>query len=658
MLAVGLDKVRNDNCLQIWTIERVSQGEKEGLKAPTYSFLPSDVISSVTFLPQNPALVLCGSYKFLREFDLRSQSPSMQIATKCVRGICVDSFNQNYFSSNAEDGTVSFWDRRLVRSGEPLLTLNTVWDNTRGKNSFPSFRLSHTRRGEFAMLQDGDTIKRWQTGYVPTHREPTAASQQPDRFSALESYAHQPYSVKPEYLFVSSVIETTTDYDRVVSFDYAYDISSPLSVNFICIRQSGQVFRMRVVESASAIKFDPYNSVATVDPECVNFVAPAYNNGLPGMTGTESIMERRQSQASQHTYSTLDDDDDTDYDKNYGLGLVNPFEMLGQDISTTIRNLAINGYGMECETNIRLLDCEHSHPRLDQLLYTWRWLLLAGKSASKGSMKTSTLELSYEGVLGIWEGYQWISDQRRATSSSKISFAEYTYSIDKILDGSNRTIFTSYISPNKTKRALRQLCLRVAGWNFEISQLEEKLRDLEKKGLYEQAAGWAVFHGDVTRAVQALAASKSKKHQMMSTAVAGYLAYHNTTVNSPWRDLCRKMASDLYDPYMKAVFAFISDGEWIDVLDNTSLPLHERLGIALRFLADDELSHYLNRLSTKAINHGELDGIILTGITPRAVDLLQSYVDKTCDVQTASLIISYRAPKYFEDDRANHWVEW
>lgn len=255
-------------------------------------------------------------------------------------------------------------------------------------------------------------------------------------------------------------------------------------------------------------------------------------------------------------------------------------------------------------------------------------------------MMAGPLDLSYEGVLGIWEGYNWFTHQQKGFSTKRITENQYVELIDKILEGSKRTIFTSYISPNKTKRALRQLCLRVAGWNFEVSQLEERLQELEAGNEYEKAAGWAVFHGDVGRAVQALAASKSERLEIMSTAVAGYLAYKNTPGFSPWRELCRKMVFDLENPYMKAVFSFIADSEWFDVLGQSSLPLHERLGIALRFLADDELSRYLTRLTTKVISYGELDGVILTGITPRAVDLLQSYVDKTCDVQTASLIIS------------------
>ena len=115
----------------------------------------------------------------------------------------------------------------------------------------------------------------------------------------------------------------------------------------------------------------------------------------------------------------------------------------------------------------------------------------------------------------------------------------------------------------------------------------------------------------------------------MSTAVAGYLAYKSSNINSPWKDQCRKMASELDDPYLRAIFAFIADNDWWDVLDEHSLPLKERLGVALRFLSDKDLTVYLNRIADTVIAKGELEGLILTGITPKGIDLLQSYVDRT-----------------------------
>lgn len=68
-------------------------------------------------------------------------------------------------------------------------------------------RLSHTRRGEFALLQQhSDKVKRWQTDRLKTNGN--------------------------DQVFVSSVTEAPTTQDRVVSFDYIADVENPILLTF------------------------------------------------------------------------------------------------------------------------------------------------------------------------------------------------------------------------------------------------------------------------------------------------------------------------------------------------------------------------------------------------------------------------------------------
>ena len=116
---------------------------------------------------------------------------------------------------------------------------------------------------------------------------------------------------------------------------------------------------------------------------------------------------------------------------------------------------------------------------------------------------------------------------------------------------SEKTPQKPYISPtvaHSSKVHHRIVCLKIAGWSFDIGELKDKLKQLEANGKHEQAAGWAVFHGDVDRAVEALSRSKKERLRLMATAVAGYSAYRNSLENSQWRDQCRRFASELDDP--------------------------------------------------------------------------------------------------------------
>lgn len=68
ILAAGLEKTRNDNCLHIWDVNAVVEG---GNITPLSTYLPNEIVSSLEFIPRTHN-VLCGSYKLLREIDTRS----------------------------------------------------------------------------------------------------------------------------------------------------------------------------------------------------------------------------------------------------------------------------------------------------------------------------------------------------------------------------------------------------------------------------------------------------------------------------------------------------------------------------------------------------------------------------------------------------------
>lgn len=49
-----------------------------------------------------------------------------------------------------------------------------------------------------------------------------------------------------------------------------------------------------------------------------------------------------------------------------------------------------------------------------------------------------------------------------------------------------------------------------------------------------------------------------------------------------------------------------------------------------------QLPRYIDKLTNEMKDAGNLEGILLTGLTKDGVDLMESYVDRTADVQTAS----------------------
>lgn len=129
------------------------------------------------------------------------------------------------------------------------------------------------------------------------------------------------------------------------------------------------------------------------------------------------------------------------------------------------------------------------------------------------------------------------------------------------------------------------------------------------------------------------------------------------TTGSELRDHSERLIVRLQDPYFRAMLTQLTSKDWSEVLEEEALPLRERLAIALQFLEDRALSLYLHRTAERASAKGDIEGLIITGLTPGGIDILQNYVDRTGDIQTAAILSSYVCPAKFSDTRVERWLE-
>lgn len=718
LVAVGFDKGRQDNSLQIWNIEHYSRNStNDHIKGPLSAYLANEAILSISFYSDLESGLLCGSYKFLREIDLRQDQPVFQMASKYTLGITNDHFKPHLFHSFSEDGSLAIWDRRRMLSvgysktkgsnEQPVFQFNKLLSDSQGrKNNNPCVRYSTIRSGEFAAAFNGDLIRRWNLATVPQSdvEVPKSRKEPQTVLQNLKKQSAELYKPSEESLFVSSVLDVKTDYEKVVSFDYSPDITSHTSTNFVCMRPTGNVFRMSVVESIEALDFNSYNEFTITGPHgtetaFVNdreFVVNNTNN--PPVNG--NVIEKSQVTKKNHfgelqedagKYSVTGSSDvDSTADGDSLAGTPGPdvnvnkfndddddyipldeflvaLSVISTDIASVIRRRAHLGYAVDADKNLRVLETminldtqlgrKVNKAKQESLRHAWKWLGLAKKSLDKGTMVSEGFDLGYQGVLGIWKGVEELDNQNFRISKEHITEQSFTQAIKTIVYSKGKKVAGIAIPSSSEKKAQRKLCLIVSGWYLTDAEFEEKLNALIRAGYPEKAACWAVFNGDVPKAVEILANGNDQKLRLMSTAVAGYLAYKDSPENSLWRNQCRSMAIELDDPHLRAIFAFIADNDWLDVLDENSLPLRERLFVALRVLSDKDLGIYLNRMAEILVAKGELPGLVLTGITPRGIDLLQSYVDKTSDAQTAALISAFACPRYLTDDRVKHWVD-
>ncbi|OUM59450.1 hypothetical protein PIROE2DRAFT_21237 [Piromyces sp. E2] len=222
--------------------------------------------------------------------------------------------------------------------------------------------------------------------------------------------------------------------------------------------------------------------------------------------------------------------------------------------------------------------------------------------------------------------------------------------------------FPIYYSPE------RQLALKLCGWDSGTgqSEVEEAIQSLERVGEFEKAAGWAIFHlSSLERAIKALNSSNYENHKLVATALAGFTNNNNNNNNSNnvWKELCKSLSFDLVNPYLRSIFRLLSNptgnekDSWNIILNEPGLSLSDRVAIALRFLNDNDLNNYLKDIASFSISNGNLEGLLLTGLTPLGIDLFEQYINKTGDIQTTCLVLSQVVPKIFSSNKVVEWVE-
>ena len=128
LLAAGLERVRNDFCLNIWDVNQrlpavMSPGGRssKGFVEPYRKFASSEAISSIKFYSAQPEVLVAGiKGRGIRIYDLRENtgSPSLHFQTSCVHNIAIDPLDQNYFACAGvpKDTTIQIWD---LRHGSP-----------------------------------------------------------------------------------------------------------------------------------------------------------------------------------------------------------------------------------------------------------------------------------------------------------------------------------------------------------------------------------------------------------------------------------------------------------------------------------------------------------------------------------------------------------
>lgn len=287
----------------------------------------------------------------------------------------------------------------------------------------------------------------------------------------------------------------------------------------------------------------------------------------------------------------------------------------------------------------------------------WDWITGAEQDAEDEGMVAMGIDLSYMGTRTIWAndlGQQ--GSTRLAEGMAVPDRAAWERCLQSII---KQFGVPKYEGAGTKWPAHRQACLRICGWGRSN---QSDLTDFTKTPVSERTSSWhtmatahALFRGDTKEAIQILKRASTEYPELLFVSLALQLIGRgDVDLAKEQLDFDDAVASKT-DPYLRAISSLIATNNWETIANQDSLPLRERTFVAFRHLDDEILTKWLEKQVARTVHTGDVEGIVLTGITERLVDILAKYVEKFNDVQTATLITSICAPRYIDDYRCHAW---
>ncbi|GME74481.1 unnamed protein product [Ambrosiozyma monospora] len=152
-----------------------------------------------------------------------------------------------------------------IFSASPVLQFDRLIDEQRKSGVGAPYKFSPFVNGEMSALITPEVIRRWRYDVVPP------LPSEVDEYKAIvtremqENPSFNPIragvQIPEERLYVATIHDVMTKYERVIAFDYACNLSAPYGIDLVCMRQSGSVYKMSVVETQTAIAFNSHNDL-------------------------------------------------------------------------------------------------------------------------------------------------------------------------------------------------------------------------------------------------------------------------------------------------------------------------------------------------------------------------------------------------------------
>lgn len=671
----------------------------EKVERPIGQFANSEAVMSVTWLPGSPGCLATGTgARWLRIYDMRDAlKPVNSVvahASKAIYGVCVDPHREHCLATFSEESIVKLWDTRVLK--EPVMQLTSPgtannkivqisWCPTRGAGLLGvsakdenHVRVWNVNSG--MLIQDEEIARQYPSLATPSSISPSSRSGSLPAPSAsrlgtgpsssnsavaitttnnagLAVTTNAPLAARPTSPGLkdarSSLFATSDVYDigseQVSSFSWhpskgqlltvstnavidILNLHEPIPLSFSS--QSRLCFGVQkmMIEGPVLMKPTGNPALAPAAPSMAMSLSSGANSSHSATTSSYHSQNALSMGADMHTTAPGGSQIDPVAERDEAL-------RGRRDISLVMYERAVAGYGGDAKIN-RQVVALFDNPELE---YVWNWI---------NDMKFNLTKKASE-FKGIYAVMTQSKNQQPSKPEETMTFADNAAPTSAI-----STLRKRFPVFNSTER---QFCLKMCGWGFATSAELAAAADTSSTGRISRTVALAVFHLDITQAMQILRSNASILNndlKLVSLALAGFA----DSTSNHWKSAIDPLRSQISDPYLSAVLAFLcaANPDYWDVLYETDISLRDKLAFALRFYDDDKLTAFLERTKVQVIGQGRLTGLLLTGIDAigGGVDLLQNYVDRTSDLQTATLILSHISFRKIKDprNRINIWT--
>jgi len=198
-----------------------------------------------------------------------------------------------------------------------------------------------------------------------------------------------------------------------------------------------------------------------------------------------------------------------------------------------------------------------------------------------------------------------------------------------------------YSSPERSK------CLTLSGWGdlSDKRNLEAVCKSLEDQGNCTKSAMLATMSFNLERACAALKSVESEHYALVS--ILQTLQFDDSQAKI--KHLYQRLASQIPDIYASSILRFLAGPEEYNRILST-LAISDKVGFGCRFLSDAQLRAFLRTELENAKEHGNLDGIMISGFTIDSLPIMRNYLDRTGDVQTTALLSIFAQSSFTNDD--------